>query len=317
MLIRGVDFGPAWAASGARGFFGEGYWFHHLVPGLNWEGSTFVAKTTTFEAREGNMPLRKDWSPKALFPSCVRVYPWAGHALNAVGLSGPGARELLYTQRWQERTKPFMLSFMAVGKSQEERFEEAEAFAHLIRSRLDWFNAPVGLQVNLSCPNTGHDPSALAAESATFLAHVRRWLPTTPLVAKVNVLFPVELARQLEVDALCVSNTIPWGALPHRIDWCGLFNVMHSPPGPVSPLWDLGGGGLSGAPLLPLVAEWIEEVRQAGFTKHVNGCGGILRPGDVDVMVAAGADSVSLGTCAMLRGWRLRSTIKRAKELLS
>lgn len=317
MLIRGVDFGPVWAASGARGFFGEGYWFHHLVPGLDWEGSTFVAKTTTLLPRVGNMPLQHDWAPRSLFPSCVKVYPWKGHALNAVGLSGPGATSLLNERRWQERAEPFMLSFMAVGQNRDERLEEAKAFSRLLRSRLDWFSAPVGLQVNLSCPNTGHNPSILARESLEFLDSVRRWLPTTPLIAKVNVLFPVELIGGLEVDAVCVSNTIPWGALPDRIDWCGLFNVIHSPPGPVSPLWDLGGGGLSGAPLLPLVAAWIGEVRRAGFTKHVNGCGGILRPDDVDVLVAAGADSVSLGSIAMLRGWRLRRTIQRARELLA
>ena len=47
MQLRGVDYGPIWAASGALGFFGEGYWFHTFGPSL--DKLTFVAKTVTLE----------------------------------------------------------------------------------------------------------------------------------------------------------------------------------------------------------------------------------------------------------------------------
>ena len=47
MNQRVADFGPVWGASGVQGFFGEGYWFHRWVPGLSFDGCTFVAKTTT------------------------------------------------------------------------------------------------------------------------------------------------------------------------------------------------------------------------------------------------------------------------------
>ena len=319
-VIRGVDFGAAWSASGARGGFGEGYWFHRFVPGLSWKGSTFVSKTTTLEAREGNMPLKDDWTPRSLHPRCVVVYPWEGHVLNAVGLSGPGAKALFETGHWQEWPDPFFLSFMAVGESREDRLDEAEEFSVLMRSHLDWFEAPVGLQVNLSCPNTAHDPGDLADEAAALLGCIRKNLPVTPLIAKVNALLPFESAVQLQghCDGICVSNTIPWGSTilwasrADQIPWNALCNSSKSP------LKHLGGGGLSGAPLLPVVSKWIAGARRAGLTKHVNACGGIMRPLDVRLMaVGAGADSVSLGTIAMLRGWRLRKTIKKARELLA
>lgn len=310
-LICGIDFGPVWCASGARGFFDEGYWFHKWVPGLSWKGSTFVAKTTTLEARVGNMPLAGAWEPKGLFPSCIRIYPWRGHALNAVGLSGPGVLDLLSTERWQHRRKPFQLSFMPVSADKGARFAEATAFAKLLNEHREDFAVRFGLQVNLSCPNTGHDAFELVKEAEELLAHIRTHLPSMPLIAKVNILWPVEMAACLDADAICISNTIPWGTAPGRIDWHGLFGSE------ISPLDHLGGGGLSGAPLLLLVAAWIERLRAAGYRGHVNACGGILRPDDVDVVVRAGANSVSLGTIAMLRGWRLQGTIKRARKLLT
>lgn len=312
--IRGIDFGAAWCASGARGWFGEGYWFHRFVPGLNWEGSTFVAKTTTLEAREGNTPLKSDWTPKGLLPKSIVVYPFAGAALNAVGLSGPGAQALLETGRWQARTEPFFLSFMAVGATKAERFEEAKKFSRLLMRHREEFRAPFGLQVNLSCPNASLDLDELVSESAEFLDYVTERLEGVPIVAKVNALFPTEAAARLDAfcDGICVSNTIPWGKLPDQIDWTGL-----SPSG-VSPLQDLGGGGLSGAPIRHVVVSWIADLKRSGFTRHVNACGGIMSPQDVRLMAVGGkADSVSLGTIAMLRGWRLRKTIRKAKELLS
>ena len=114
MILRGIDFGCVHGASGVQGFFGEGYWFHKVpIIGPNFNGMTFVAKTTTLNAREGNMPLKSDYTPRDMFPKCVVVKPLSGVVLNAVGLSGPGAKALLDTGLWQRRSKkPFFISFI-------------------------------------------------------------------------------------------------------------------------------------------------------------------------------------------------------------
>ncbi|HYE59872.1 MAG TPA: hypothetical protein VEA18_01670, partial [Candidatus Kapabacteria bacterium] len=89
-------FGRVWDASGVRNFDGNAWWYHSFMPGLDFSGATFVAKTTTIDPRKGNMPLKKDGiTPRDLFPSCIKVYPRKGIALNAVGLSGHGAEALL------------------------------------------------------------------------------------------------------------------------------------------------------------------------------------------------------------------------------
>jgi dihydroorotate dehydrogenase len=310
MRLRGTGFGCVLDASGARGFFGEGYWYHRWIPGLNFKGATFVAKTTTLNARAGNMPLREDWTPVERRPKCVAVDVRKGIALNAVGLSGPGAEALFAKGEWQKRTEPFFLSFMPVENDRAKKMDEVHAFAQIFRKHLPSFNAPVALQVNLSCPNVGHRSDDFVYDAKLTLAHLEQL--GVPLMAKFSVTTApedaVEIASMRACDAICASNTVPWGKSPERIDWKGLFGTD------VSPLAALGGGGLSGAPLLPIVAAWVRRCRVLGFEKPINAGGGILGPADVRTLCGAGASSVFLGSIAMLRGWRVRKTIRAAYD---
>jgi dihydroorotate dehydrogenase len=259
---------------------------------------------------------------KRLFPKCIVVKPRKGVVLNSVGLSGPGARAIFEMGELQKLDKPFFLSFMSVASTKANRLAESIQFATLLGSVASEFSAPFGLQVNLSCPNTGHDPSEIAKEAWETLGvyHDLRNGFNVPIVPKFNVLYPVEAVADLQrrCDGICISNTIPWGQLPADVDWHRLFDVKVC--GGVetrhSPLADLGGGGLSGRPLLPLVEEWVKAARGRGVKLPINAGGGILHPRDVDVLAKAGADSVFLGSIAILRGWRLQATIRRAHKLL-
>jgi dihydroorotate dehydrogenase len=316
MRLRGIDFGSVLDASGVRGFFGEGYWYHRWMPGLDFTGSTFVAKTTTLHPRAGNMPLKADGlSPRELRPKCIVVKPFQGVALNAVGLSGPGAAALLEDGRWQGRREPFFLSFMSVAATAEERHAEFRGFLDLLRPQLPRFKAPVGLQINFSCPNVGLHAEDLVREVKASLDAAAFVGFGMPLMPKFNALLSIaaalEIGRHPACAAICVSNTIPWGQYPELIDWKGIFGSEESP------LKRFGGGGLSGRPLLPITAAWIERARTYGFDKPINAGGGILSPEDVAVMKDAGADSVFLGSIAMLRGWRVRSAIKAARRIFN
>jgi dihydroorotate dehydrogenase len=222
---------------------------------------------------------------------------------------------------------------MSVAGSKNNRIFEAEVFVDRLIAHADSFKAPFGLQVNLSCPNTGHD-TAKIAEEAKELLEVFQFLREIdiPIVPKFNVLFPVEAVVGLQdlCDAVCISNTIPWGKLPGDVDWINLFPGKKGEEVDLmlfnaitdefayNPLKRRGiqGGGLSGKPLLPLVYKWVKQARTAGIDLPINAGGGILGPKDVDVLAEAGADSVFLGSIAILRGWRLSRTIKRAWRLL-
>lgn len=316
MRLRGTDFGHVLSASGVMGFFGEGYPFHRfLAPfGLGFRGCTLVARTTTLNPRLGNLLARKDGlTALELKPKCIKWKPLKGVVLNAVSLSGPGVRALMRDGRWHASKEPFFLSFMAVGRTAEERLSEVRSFCQILREELPQFAAPIGLQVNVSCPNV-----ALASDErlGDLHAHLDEYARLgIPIMPKLSVTAPPAFALALEkhpaCDAICVSNTIPWGELPEKVDWKNLFGSDKSP------LAQFGGGGLSGSPLSPIVADWIEQARAIGFSKPINAGGGILGKPDVKRLVDAGASSVFIGSMTILRGWRVQGTIDYANRLLS
>ncbi|HEY4514698.1 MAG TPA: hypothetical protein VJJ22_00895 [Candidatus Paceibacterota bacterium] len=310
MNLRGIEFGRVWGASGVQGFFGEGYWYHKwLKPfGLDFHGATFVAKTTTLKARAGNMPLRKDWTPRELLPRCIKVYPGRGIALNSVGISGPGAEALLRDGRWQRRREPFFLSFMSVASSASERNKELEQFIELLAGYLPSFRAPIGLQINFSCPNVGVHSDDLREEIVRALDIAGAL--EIPLVPKLNSLVDpsvgFEIGRHSRCDAICVSNTLPWSSLDSSTRQV-TFGRQESP------LAQFGGGGISGRYLLYNTLNWIGTARSLGYDKPINGGGGILSSEDAHVVldVVGPNGSIFLGSIAFLRPWRVRSIIRR------
>jgi dihydroorotate dehydrogenase len=283
--------------------------------GPDFTGCTFVAKTTTLNFRVGNMPMRKDGiTPKELIPECIIVDFWRKIMLNAVELSGPGAKALFDMGLWQNMKNPFFISFAPIALTVAERLEEIRKFVNLFKACLPGFKAPVGLQINESCPNIGGHTDYHADETIQFLREASRL--GIPLMPKFNVLTPIPLAKKIaqdpNCDAICVSNTIHWRDLPAvNINRVMLFGSD------ISPLAKFGRGGLSGAPLLPLVADWAKRAKLAGIEKPINAGGGILAPDDLRKLKQAGVDSVSIGSVATLRPWRVRNIIKTAYELFA
>lgn len=315
MRLRGICFPSVFNAAGGQGFFGEGYPYHRWwkLLGLTFQDCGFVAKTTTLHKRPGNMPLQNDGiTPQEWRPKCIVVRPFKGVVLNSVGLSGPGARALLDDGRWQQRTRnPFFLSFMSVQTTANDRLAELTLFVALLKAYLKDFRTSVGLELNFSCPNAGLDPSSLINEVGHALNAAG--ILGIPLQCKFNATVPInaicDACQHLGCDAITISNTIPWGSLPDRIDWQGLFGTDRSP------LERLGGGGLSGWPLLPIVCDWIRDARDYGFHKPIWACGGIESRRAVTLAHQAGASGVQLGVVAMLRPWRMKNVIAYANEL--
>lgn len=312
MKLQGIDFGNILGASGVQGFFGEGYWFHRIYKALGMDLSTmtFVSKTATAHPVRGNMPLTKHYTPRQFLPDCIRVRMGKGVALNAVGLSNPGLCALLEVGEWQRRIKPFFISLTSLANTQEERCREFRFMVEQLRS-VKHFSAPFGVQINLSCPNTERAKSwEMIQESEEILAIVGQL--GVPVMAKYSVASVsidalVRLEDHSACDAVCMSNTIPFGWW--RIDWKKVWGNE------TSPLEKYGGGGLSGAPLARIVPRWISRLRKAGFTKPINGGGGILDPNDVSGYHRHGASSIFLGSVVILRPWQIQNIVNRANTL--
>ncbi len=318
-----ATFPSVMCASGAMGFFGEGYPFHEKLGPFkpDFSGIMLVSKTATFRPRlgpdrgGGNMPLKTDGlTPTELKPACIHVTPrmWlGGYALNAVGLSNPGIRALLFEGHWQKRTDPTIISVMCVGGSSDERMFEMRGIAAALERVLPEFSAPVAIELNVSCSNTGRDPEddVRSAEQLLNIANRLR----RPVLVKVDLLAPDDMlfsiARHPTCSGITMSNAIPWRSLPDRIDWKKLFGTD------ASPLAHLSGGALSGAPLLPLVLERILRLKDAGFTKPIVACGGILSPEDARVLIkVARVDAIQIGSAAFLRPWRIQKIARAAHD---
>ncbi|MBU1179896.1 hypothetical protein KJ885_03055 [Patescibacteria group bacterium] len=325
MILRDIDFGPVLDATGVRGFFGEGYRHHRILGplGPDFDGSTFVSKTTTLKPRKGNLELDENYGPKKFFPDCIRIYPAKGVVLNAVGLSGPGAQALFERGEWQKREKPFFISIMSVAKTRVDRWEDMLGFVNIFSVYLREVRAPVGLQVNFSCPNVGltHSYDEDFVHEVLDVLQLLEIL-NVPLMPKFNVLLPVRAAKKISehraCDALCISNTLPWGALPSAIDWKELFGSDESP------LAKYGGGGLSGKPLLPLIGKWGRDARLEGVKKPIHYCGGIMSRQDVRTLAAMLGkflypnDSIAVGGAAsILRPWKVRGIIEEGHKLFA
>ena len=320
--IRGIEFGPIWGGSGVQGFFGEGYWHHRFrkMLGMSFEGMTFVSKTTTLERRDpedenewyrhGNLPFNQEtFQPKELFPKCIKIDLFRKISWNAVGLTGPGFLDLLNANRWQKIDKPFFFSFMSVKDLTEERMEELRRFCDiLLRYKCEKrFLTRFALQINLSCPNQKNDPSALIEEASEAVKIAS--ILGIPIILKFSIASaPIDQVMELEhdenCDGICISNTIPadWNGIAWQ-DVCGKKE---------SPLKKFGGGGFSGPIMVSLVSKYIADLRNLGFTKHINGGGGIRTPDDVDVFFDTGADSVFIATAGMMPGCDVNGIIKRA-----
>ncbi len=317
MKLRGIDFGKVIGASGVQGWFGEGYPYHFFlkfIPGFTFKGVTLVSKTVTLNPRIGNMPLGKDrLTPREFKPACVYVRPGSGVVLNAVNLSGPGLDFLLKTGRWQKLNKPFFISFMSVGDTKEERLSELKKAVEMLKEAKPFFNSPFGLQINFSCPNTGHDQAELAKEVHEALKIANEL--GIPLVPKISLILSPAIASEIMndpfCDAICVSNSVAWRDItPEAKDV--FFDTQESP------LSRFGGGAVSGKYLFPLVREWIRQFRHQheGVAKPIIAGGGILKKSNVKEFAGIGATAISPGTIAILRPWNLKSVIRTANELL-
>ncbi len=211
-------------ASGALGFDGKGWpweqpwrWIGLLDPTL----FTSVTKTLTLRPNEGN---RRWYNPFR----CVRLI--SGGVVNAVGLSNPGI------DWWCKKIGPSVNSTkIPLVNSIFGEPEELAEMAGILNS----FDL-VGLEINVSCPNTEtcilQDTARIIASCETVKANSR-----LPLILKVSTTHDVSLiVKEVKnlVEAISI-NSVPWAR------WAIAF------PNRRSPLEILGGGGVSGKAAQP------------------------------------------------------------------
>lgn len=337
MKLRKVDFRTyVFGQSGVQGFFGEGDEYRHhtflkYIPGFSFINMGFVAKTMTMKPRiypeASNTELRDGYKIKDFFPSSIWWNirsVWKGYLLNAVGLANPGAEALLGYCKWQNRGGPFQLSFMPMESSPEGKFREAAALAVELNRRMPFhqegntYGHIYGIQVNVSCPNTGHGNKQDTYDTIVVLQELRKCLPGAPLILKFDLLVEPETIVALKpyCDAFMISNTLAFGKKSEHVNWKKLFR------GGVSPLLKhfqgRFSGGLSGAPLFPLLIEWLKRMQSYDSTVVIIAGGGIMKKADIAKLAQFKiVHAVALGSVAILRPWRVQGLINYGNKIFS
>lgn len=227
-----------------------------------------VPKTVTPAAREGH--------------PAPRLTEASGGLINAIGIPSVGVTAFIadVLPRYVGLGPPLIVSLSA---DTADAF--AAAVAELSAAQVD------GLELNLSCPNleAAGDLFAASAQATARVVSACRaatalplWCKLTPIAAR-----PSEVARAAEgagADALILTNTMPAMAF----DAAGRPRLANRT------------GGLSGAPLKPIVLRLVDEVRRASGLPLI-GCGGVAGLADVLDYFAAGASAVAVGTATLAR----------------
>ncbi|MFA5109572.1 MAG: hypothetical protein WC458_03440 [Patescibacteria group bacterium] len=325
MKIKGIEFSVN-AGAGALGWWGEGYWYHkiykRLIPSFKKTAETinFVAKTTTIDPRKGNLPLKEDYTPIELFPQCIKVYPFRGMMLNAVGLSGPGFKKLLDAKKWQEMKRPaWGISFMPISNNVTEMLYETDSFRYWLLKAIDGggFRSPFWIQLNVSCPNTEQNYQELSG-TMRILKTLKSLREELNLVVdlKINLLMPNTAIKKIWEENLCdlitISNTLKYGTVGFGLNWKKLFWWRKD-----SPLKKFGGGGLSGKPLFDAVCKKIVSLRQENIHVPIKASGGICSKERIRIIKICGADAIEFATVISLRPWRIYGMVKEARKIFS
>jgi dihydroorotate dehydrogenase len=315
-------------ASGAVGFHGEGYWYHSilkLIPGFTKNNITPVFKTVTQNERKGKTPLnRKTFQPKEWFPNSIWVRWFQGSPVNAVGLSNFGIKVHTLEGQWHQQKHPFYISIMAVGEegkpapTVEEKVGQIKFMVDHILTYLQTMPMLAGVQINLSCGNTGHDQKldmTEAGQSLDACVPLREaGLQVIPkITADTQIQGFFDIAKHPAVTAIAFSNAIQYEKFS---DDEKLENMFFARFGSrllvqASKLVKRVGlaGSVSGLMLFPRVLEKLKELEP--YREHLKPFvigGGIISPHHLRKLVKhmGPYDKIALGSVIFLRPWRIK-----------
>jgi dihydroorotate dehydrogenase (NAD+) catalytic subunit len=240
------------------------------------ELGAFVTKSVMADPRSGRGTPRMAETPSGM--------------LNSIGLQGPGIAAFVDNDLpWLASVGARVLPSIAGGSSTEF----AHVAATLRASRA--FDAVVGVEVNISCPNVANRGLVFACDpmaSAKVIALVREQLPRdVPVFAKLSP----DVTDITTIAAACVKAGADGLTMINTLLGMVIDTDLMRP--------HLGGltGGLSGPGIRPVAVRAIWQVRQAMAEGRIPvvpiiGVGGVRTGRDALELVAAGASAVQVGT---------------------
>jgi dihydroorotate dehydrogenase len=141
-------------------------------------------------------------------------------------------------------------------------------------------------------------------------------IPDLALIPKFNLSIKPETISALKkyCDAFCLTNTLGFKEKEDGNWWKKLFPKEKSPL--IKRFNGKFNGGLSGAPLFPLLIRWLEEMQKHDKSISIIAGGGIMNRDNIDELSKFKiVKGIALGSVTTLRPWRLQSLIDYGNEV--
>jgi dihydroorotate dehydrogenase (NAD+) catalytic subunit len=276
--------------STALGPDGRGIFPYTILPGyrrllrtVRDTRTTVLTKSATRFKRIGNFVA---WNP--LTWNYIRRLPNLG-MLNAYGLTNEGAEVCADMIKVAAD-----LGFQVIPNFYPEFAKGADTAIQETLAAIDIYRKTLGphlgaLELNFSCPNAAEEIRENVAQGLKTVQAVRERFSSLYLIAKISICHPYEFAQELEksgVNAIHGINTIPYAVLYPEDRY------------PRSPLWQVGGGGVSGGPAFAEAFAYNAGLRKKVGLFLIMGCG-VTCAEDVKRYLDLGADAVSFCTLAL------------------
>jgi len=219
--------------------------------------------------------------------------------INAVGLPGPGVDAWLRTDLPGLRALGARVIASIWGRT-------ADDYALAVKQVLEARSDLIGLEVNLSCPNT-EEGARMFAQSVDATRQVMQAVSAltdemfvtaklTPMVANITEI--AAAAIEGGAKGLTLTNTMVGLAIDAETR---------------RPLVANGTGGVSGNPIKPIALRAVHDCHVAFPEVPIIGTGGVMNGVDAVEMLLAGATAVGVGTATFLEP---RATIRIHDQLI-
>lgn len=237
--------------------------------------------------------------PRAGHPNPT-VLDWGHGYLNAVGLANPGVEKQMSILRDAKRRLTPLGTALIASIFAETVDDFARMAEQVSRAEPDF------IEVNISCPNVGHEfgrPFSAEAESAAAVTRAVKGATGIPAIVKLspNVTDIGEIARAVEAagaDAIAAINTLTGMLIDIRAARPILSNLK---------------GGISGPALKPVAVRCIYECYKA-VSIPILGIGGVMTGEDAVELIMAGATAVGVGSATHTRGPQVLGEIVREMQ---
>ncbi len=243
--------------------------------------TTAMGKSFTHRKRIGNFIF---WKPRTW--KYIQTLEEDG-MLNAYGLTNEGAEMEIpkIIGSMAKGNKVILNIYLDFSEGMEVALQRAKKVLTDMHTNV-FVSGHYAAEFNFSCPNDKKDIVKNVQGAIYICRKIRKLFPGLTIIAKISYVHPYELAEELEkagVDIIHAINTIPW-------------KIVY--PDKISPLANVGGGGVSGGPAKDLSLKYNRELRKRIKIPIIMGCG-VTSLDDVEKFDDIGANSVSM--CTIVR----------------